>query len=219
ETLCPFLQQGLVEHVADCLVTTPERQLDDIEPRAPPTEFCERLYPRTGPVAARLARLQAGLRTPVTSAAWLEDQFYALATAVGGLRFEVQKEVDQCPAVRATTRAELYQRLHRGRDFISSCYAQPLNVARIAHVAHLSPFYFQRLFRLAFGQTPMQYLQEQRLAVARRLLVTTDQPVTVVCLAVGFESPGSFSWLFRKRFRVSPRGFRALGRPGRNSQS
>jgi AraC-like DNA-binding protein len=26
---------------------------------------------------------------------------------------------------------------------------------------------------------------------------------------VGFESPGSFSWLFRKRFGVSPRDFRA----------
>src|SRR5262249_291233 len=131
---------------------------------------------------------------------------------------EVEQEVGRFPGLRAATRAELYRRLHRGRDFIRSCYAQPLRVAQIARVAHLSPFHFQRMFRLAFGQTPMQFLQEQRLAAARRLLLTTDQAVTAVCLAIGFESPGSFSWLFRKRFGVSPRSFRALPEHGGKSQ-
>ena len=64
------------------------------------------------------------------------------------------------------------------------------------------------MFKLAFHQTPIQFLQECRLAAARRLLVATDEPVTSICLAVGFESLGSFSWLFRKRFGLSPRQFR-----------
>jgi AraC-like DNA-binding protein len=54
----------------------------------------------------------------------------------------------------------------------------------------------------------MQFLQERRLAAARRLLLTTDEPVTRICFAAGFESLGSFSWLFRRRFGLSPRQFR-----------
>jgi AraC-like DNA-binding protein len=40
------------------------------------------------------------------------------------------------------------------------------------------------------------------------LLAHTGDDVTAICFAVGFESLGSFSWLFRKRFGVSPRSFR-----------
>src|SRR5262249_8078322 len=186
EPFCPFFQKGLLEHVADCLATPTERQLDDIEVRAPPTELYERLYPKNGPVAARLACLQAGLCTPAATRGWLEDQFYALATTLVGLQTKVEQEVNQFPGLRAATGAELYRRLHRGRDFIWSCSEQPLRVAQIARVAHLSPFHFQRTFRLAFGQTPMQFLQEQRLVNARRLLLTTDQAVTAICFASGF---------------------------------
>ena len=99
---------------------------------------------------------------------------------------------------------ELYRRLYRGHDFLLSCYDRPLTVAAAAQVAALSPFHFQRMFKLAFGRTPMQFLQETRLEAARALLVRTGDDVTSVCLAVGFESLGSFSWLFRKRFGVSP---------------
>ena len=138
----------------------------------------------------------------------IQDQFYILAAALVELRNGVREEVEKFPGQRPATRAELYRRLHRGRDFLSSCHAQPVNVALAAKAAHLSPYHFHRMFKLAFHQTPIQFLQECRLAAARRLLVATDEPVTSICLAVGFESLGSFSWLFRKRFGLSPRQFR-----------
>jgi len=75
-------------------------------------------------------------------------------------------------------------------------------------VAALSPFHFQRMFKQAFGRTPMQVLQTARLEAARRLLAHTGDDITSICFAVGFESLGSFSWLFRRRFGISPRAFR-----------
>ncbi len=133
---------------------------------------------------------------------------YSLAHALAGLRGQVREEAESFPGLRAGTRLELYRRLYRGRDFLVSCYDQPLSVSAAARVAGLSPFHFQRTFKLAFGETPMQFLQTTRLEAARRLLAHTGDSVTAICFAVGFESPGSFSWLFRKRYGASPRAFR-----------
>jgi AraC-like DNA-binding protein len=204
ETLCPFFQPGFLEQAA-------AGDLDDIDQAARALDFCERLYPKTGAVASALADLHTGLRGPQASAPWLEDRMYALAQSLAGLRLQVRGEAQSFPGQRPATRMELYRRLYRGRDFLLSCYDQPLTVSAAARVAALSPFHFQRMFKLAFGQTPMQLLQETRLEAARRLLAHTGDDVTAICFAVGFESLGSFSWLFRKRFGVSPRAFRAAG--------
>jgi AraC family transcriptional regulator len=201
ETLCPFFQRGFLEQAG-------VGDLDDIDPATPALDFCERLYPKTGSVARALADLHAGLCGPHPSTPWLEDRMYELAQSLAGLRLQVRAEAESFPGLRPATRMELYRRLYRGRDFLLSCYDQPLTVSAAARVATLSPFHFQRMFKLAFGQTPMQFLQQTRLETARRLLAHTADEVTAICFAVGFESPGSFSWLFRKRFGVSPRGFR-----------
>jgi AraC family transcriptional regulator len=75
-------------------------------------------------------------------------------------------------------------------------------------VAGLSPNHLLRMFKQAFGQTPHQYLTARRLERARHLLAHTDQPVTEICLSVGFASLGAFSWLFHRRVGVSPAEYR-----------
>jgi transcriptional regulator GlxA family with amidase domain len=83
-------------------------------------------------------------------------------------------------------------------------------VAGAAAIAVISPFHFQRMFKQAFGVSPMQFLQRRRLNVARQLLAESESDVTSICLAVGFQSLGSFSWLFRRRFGHSPRTYRRM---------
>ena len=133
ETLCPFFQSGFLE-LAACGGARPERHLDDIEPATPALDFCERLYPKTGAVAHALADLHTGLRGPQASAPWLEDRMYALAQSLAGLRLQVRGEAQSFPGQRPTTRMELYRRLYRGRDFLLSCYDQPLTVSAAARV-------------------------------------------------------------------------------------
>lgn len=98
------------------------------------------------------------------------------------------------------------------RAYIDRHYAKPLTVAHLAHRAGRSPFHFIRAFRAECGLTPHQYLRERRLARARELLVTTPLPVTEICDAVGFQSLGSFSALFRRLTGESPAAYRAARR-------
>jgi transcriptional regulator GlxA family with amidase domain len=44
---------------------------------------------------------------------------------------------------------------------------------------------------------------------ARVMLQNSRMPVGEVCTLLGFESTGSFSWLFRRHVGVSPEKYRA----------
>src|SRR6187399_3297421 len=92
-------------------------------------------------------------------------------------------------------------------------YAEPLDVAAVAAVAHLSEAHFARCFRDTFGETPHRYLQRRRVERAMWLLRETDRSVTDICLDVGFNSLGTFSRTFRDIVGVPPVSYRGSNAP------
>jgi AraC-like DNA-binding protein len=107
--------------------------------------------------------------------------------------------------------AETNRAMLRVRDAIDRRYAEPLDVAALARVAHVSPPHLIRTFRGVFGETPHRYLQRRRVERAMYLLRTTSAPVTEVCLLVGFTSLGTFSRTFRDVVGESPSTYRLRG--------
>ena len=106
---------------------------------------------------------------------------------------------------------ECNRRLLRARDAMDRAYAQPLDVATLARIAHVSDSHFIRTFRSTFGETPHRYLQRRRVERAMFMLRETDRSVTDVCLDVGFTSLGSFSQTFREIVGESPSSYRRRG--------
>ena len=102
----------------------------------------------------------------------------------------------------------LSRHLLRVKDLIDRAYADDLDVKALARSAAVSPAYFSRSFKAAFGETPHQYLMSRRMERAMALLRTGDRSVTDVCVAVGFASLGSFSTQFRRFVGVSPNQYR-----------
>jgi transcriptional regulator GlxA family with amidase domain len=100
------------------------------------------------------------------------------------------------------------RRLLRARDAMDRTYAQPLDVAELARIAHVSEAHFIRTFRATFGETPHRYLQRRRVERAMFLLWQTDRSVTDICLDVGFTSLGTFSRTFREIVGESPSDYR-----------
>jgi AraC-like DNA-binding protein len=210
-TMAIFFEPGLVEDVARALAEKPGALLEARDDPAPGIEICERIHPKTGALAARLDAMEAQLGGGVRDPAAVEEHMLAIAAEILVLDGRARREMQGFPGLRASTRAEAYRRLHWARDFIDASYAEPLTVARLARVACMSPFHFQRLFKRAFGETPMRRVQDLRLARAAHLLATTDRRVTEICADVGFESLGTFSALFHRRFGVPPRALRGGG--------
>src|SRR5215204_2846070 len=106
------------------------------------------------------------------------------------------------------------RRMLRARDTMDRSYAKPLDVAALAQVALTSEAHFIRTFKQTFGETPHRYLQRRRLERAMALLRETEQPVTEICLDVGFASLGSFSRTFSRVVGMSPRAYRTAWRTG-----
>ncbi len=99
--------------------------------------------------------------------------------------------------------------LQRARDLIDAQYDRPLDLDELARAAHFSRYHFLRAFRRAFHATPHEYLTRKRIEKAKELLADSELSITEICLAVGFESLGSFSTLFHKVVGWSPSIYRA----------
>lgn len=96
--------------------------------------------------------------------------------------------------------------MRRARDYIHANISEPLSVAAIAAAADCSIRSLQAGFRKHFGLTPMEYLRDLRLDLARYKLLsgTTDAPVSSIAYDCGFSHLGRFSRLYRIRFGELP---------------
>jgi AraC-like DNA-binding protein len=100
----------------------------------------------------------------------------------------------------------LYRRIVQAKLFIDADYMHPIDLDNISEEASFSKFHFIRLFKQAYGKTPHQYLVHVRIEKAKELL-RNNIAVTDACFSVGFESPGSFSTLFKKMTGLSPSAY------------
>lgn len=71
--------------------------------------------------------------------------------------------------------------------------------------------HLRRIFSLAHGVTPIDYLTTQRLLLAKQLLTDTQLPVTQVAMATGYGSLRRFNAAFVERYRMSPSQLRRDG--------
>lgn len=89
-------------------------------------------------------------------------------------------------------------------DYIRTHLAEDLTLEQIAQEAHLSPYHFMRLFKQSMGQSVYQYVLDQRLEAAKRLLVAGKLSICEVALQTGFHDQSHFHRHFKRRYRVTP---------------
>jgi AraC-like DNA-binding protein len=113
------------------------------------------------------------------------------------LRITIMTKAEEYPKVY------LYRRIVQAKLFIDNNYAGQIDLDNISEEAYFSKFHFIRQFKKIYGKTPHQYLKVVRIEKAMQLL-KTNIAVSDACYAVGFESLGSFSGLFKRIVGVSP---------------
>lgn len=101
-------------------------------------------------------------------------------------------------------------RLRRVIDHIHGRLDRAICMTELAAVAAVSIPQLGRLFRSAFQQTPMGYVEAARIARAKELLELSPLSVQAISWEVGFATPCYFSTRFRQFTGLSPSEFRRI---------
>ena len=91
---------------------------------------------------------------------------------------------------------------------IEEKYADAVELNVLAKKAGMSLSTFKRAFKAVTGTSPIDYLLQVRLARACHRLRETDEAVTEVALAAGFNDSNYFARQFRARMGCTPREWR-----------
>jgi iron complex transport system substrate-binding protein len=106
------------------------------------------------------------------------------------------------------THAHIPRRFLDIRNYLEANYHTPITLADLAGRAALVPPYFGQMFRRYFGTSPIDLVIRLRLEEAALLLGDVNRNVSEVAAAVGYDDVYHFSKLFKKRYGVSPLGYR-----------
>jgi transcriptional regulator GlxA family with amidase domain len=83
-----------------------------------------------------------------------------------------------------------------------------VSMDEVARTFGISQRSLLRRFRRAIGRSPLEYLQSQRIRVAKELLESTNLTLGEVAFRVGYQDHGHFSRLFSRVMSVSPMEYR-----------
>ncbi|HEX9082476.1 MAG TPA: AraC family transcriptional regulator [Holophagaceae bacterium] len=96
------------------------------------------------------------------------------------------------------------QRVAQAVAWVQGHFDQPLDVERLATLAHMSPSSFHQHFKAITSMSPLQYQKALRLQEARRLMLMTMLDAGTAGRRVGYLSPSQFSREYGRYFGSAP---------------
>ncbi|KAA8730403.1 MAG: helix-turn-helix domain-containing protein [Ewingella americana] len=83
-----------------------------------------------------------------------------------------------------------------------------IHLEELAEYSGYSLWHMQKLFKESTGISLGKYIRERRLASAVYQLSSSDTPIFDIAMDFGFGSQSHFTYMFRKRFNITPYEFR-----------
>ena len=120
----------------------------------------------------------------------------------------IRADFRHSPTAPRWYRAAADPRLGPALQAVHEDAGHPWTVPELAETSGLSRSAFARTFHEVLGQTPMQYLTDWRMALARDHLRTGELTMTAIAHCVGYSSPYAFAAAFRRHHGEPPGAWR-----------
>jgi len=112
------------------------------------------------------------------------------------------------PSPRACAHQRGARAVERVKEAVAVAPGDAWSVARLATIAHLSPFHLCRVFRENTGTSIYDYVLRERLALALDAVLGGGDDLTAIALDAGFASHSHFTARFRRFFGCTPSALR-----------
>ncbi len=137
-----------------------------------------------------------GVLSGVTTAAEVSEWLSSVCFSISGCIVNERK---------GTTRSIIRE----AKRYIAENYQNSeLSLEMLCGHLHMSAPYFSTIFKKEVGESYTSYLTGIRMEKAAELLKTTEDKTYFIAAQVGYDEPNYFSYVFKKRYGVSPNKFR-----------
>ena len=116
------------------------------------------------------------------------------------------RQQNEVPVQRPDTDAESL--IEQVQFYIFDHISREISRDEIAAYVNLSPKYLSTIFKRETSCTLSDYIRNERIAFAKRLLKQTNLPISMISENVGYDSLSYFSTVFRQVAGCSPREYR-----------
>ncbi|WGL17376.1 helix-turn-helix domain-containing protein [Microbulbifer bruguierae] len=125
---------------------------------------------------------------------------------------EIRRPFEEIAYSEGTVRLHPDEEVVQAQTWLKQHCGEDVKLSEVAKYFDMSVRSFNRRFKLATGQTPLQYLQGVRVDMARELLQSSNLSVNEIAEKVGYQDMGHFTALFKKFLSTTPSEYRATVR-------
>lgn len=93
-------------------------------------------------------------------------------------------------------------------NYLNQNYTENVSLDELSKMLHLNKYYICHSFKETTGYTVSNYVIRKRVAEAKKLLLSTDEPILSISETLGFNTPEYFSRAFKQYVGASPQLFR-----------
>lgn len=128
---------------------------------------------------------------------------------IRGYLYEMIAFLGRCGAAGRTAEApDEGEAILQAAEYLFHHFREPVSLSEAAARAAMCPAYFSRRFKQVTGFGFKEYLIHLRIKEAAAMLSETDDNITRIALACGFNDSNYFGDAFRKAKGMSPREYR-----------
>lgn len=99
-------------------------------------------------------------------------------------------------------------RIQEAINYIQEHLGEDISLEAIASHLSISPYYLSHLFKQLMGISPYQYVLQQRVERAKRLLRKSELTIAEIALECGFANQAHLAKHFRTLVGISPKAYR-----------
>lgn len=97
----------------------------------------------------------------------------------------------------------------QGMAYMDKHFTEKIKLDDIASAVSVSPIYFHQTFTRTMGQTtPLDYILNKRIDLAKKLLITSTLTLAEITYRVGFSSQSYFGRVFKRKTNTTPYEYR-----------